>query len=46
MPDQRQVVYGTMCNAGVYHCVAPAQTPVGETCSCPGLGAPSYGSVQ
>jgi hypothetical protein len=41
-----KVAYGAMCYAGVYHCAAPSQTPVGETCSCPGLGAPSYGSVQ
>ena len=38
--------YGGTCFAGFYTCAAPAQTPVGTGCSCPGLGAPSYGSVQ
>jgi hypothetical protein len=41
-----KVAYGASCYAGVYHCAAPAYTPIGETCSCPGIGAPSYGSVQ
>ena len=40
------VAYGAMCYAGVYNCAAPARSPVGSTCSCPGLGAPSYGGVQ
>ena len=42
----QSVAYGSMCYAGVYNCAAPANTPVGSTCSCPALGAPSYGSVQ
>jgi hypothetical protein len=41
-----QVAYGAMCYAGVYQCAAPAYTPVGQTCSCPGLGAPSFGTAQ
>jgi hypothetical protein len=41
-----KVAYGATCYAGVYHCAAPAYTPIGETCSCPGIGAPSYGSAQ
>jgi hypothetical protein len=41
-----KVAYGASCYAGIYHCAAPAYTPIGETCSCPGIGAPSYGSVQ
>jgi hypothetical protein len=45
-PADGKVAYGSMCYAGFYHCAAPAQTPIGDTCSCPGLGAPSYGSVQ
>lgn len=49
-PPQQQsqpapVVYGATCYAGVYVCPAPGYTPVGSTCSCPGLGAPSYGTV-
>jgi hypothetical protein len=44
--SQGQVAYGAMCYAGIYHCAAPANTPIGRTCSCPGIGAPSYGSVQ
>jgi hypothetical protein len=43
---QAQVAYGSMCYAGVYRCAAPNFTPIGETCSCPGLGAPSYGTVR
>ena len=38
--------FGGTCYAGVYTCAAPAQTPVGSGCSCAGIGAPSYGSVQ
>jgi len=38
--------YGRTCYAGVYTCLAPDQTHVGSVCSCPGLGAPSYGSVH
>ena len=41
-----KVAYGSMCFAGVYQCAAPAYTPIGQGCTCPGLGAPSYGTVQ
>lgn len=40
------VPYGSTCYAGVYVCAAPGATPVGAGCSCPGIGAPSYGSVH
>ncbi len=40
------VAYGATCYAGVYVCQAKAYTPIGQTCSCPGLGAPSYGTVN
>jgi hypothetical protein len=40
------VAYGTTCYAGVYVCPAPTQTQVGGGCTCPGLGAPSYGVVN
>ena len=40
-----QPVYGATCYAGVYVCAAPARTQVGQSCSCPGLGAPSYGTA-
>ncbi|HTZ69634.1 MAG TPA: hypothetical protein VMB71_03200 [Acetobacteraceae bacterium] len=40
------VAYGTTCYAGVYSCQAPAKSPVGGGCTCPGLGAPSYGVVN
>ncbi len=43
---QGPVVYGSMCYAGVYSCPAAAKSPVGGVCSCPGLGAPSYGTVN
>ncbi len=41
-----KVAYGATCYAGVYQCVAPAYSPIGQGCTCPGLGAPSYGTVQ
>ena len=37
--------YGYVCHAGFYQCTLPAQVPLGSRCSCPGLGAPSYGRV-
>lgn len=36
---------GGICKAGVYTCRLPLATPVGAPCSCPGLGAASYGNV-
>jgi hypothetical protein len=44
--SRQQVAYGSMCYAGIYQCAAPNYTPIGQTCSCPGLGAPSFGSVR
>ena len=38
--------YGYTCYAGAYMCRLPEQVPQGSQCSCPGLGAPSYGSVR
>lgn len=38
--------YGYTCHAGVYVCRLPQQIPVGTQCSCPGIGAPSFGSVR
>ena len=38
--------YGVTCYAGVYTCQLPQQLPVGTQCSCPGLGAPSFGNVR
>ena len=38
--------YGYVCAAGVYQCRLPQQVRVGEHCSCPGLGAPSFGYVH
>jgi hypothetical protein len=40
------VAYGSMCYAGIYNCAAAARSPVGSVCSCPGIGAPSYGTVN
>lgn len=37
---------GTQCVAGAYQCVLPAAGPLGTPCSCPGLGAPSYGVIR
>ncbi len=38
--------YGYTCYAGVYVCRLPQQIPVGTRCSCPGIGAPSFGTVH
>lgn len=40
------VPYGGTCYAGFYVCQLPQSLPIGSGCSCPGLGAPSYGSVR
>jgi len=40
------VAYGATCYAGAYVCAAPGATPVGSVCTCPALGAPSYGRVN
>ncbi len=42
----RPTGYGATCYAGAYVCQLPAQAPVGAQCSCPGLGAPSFGAVR
>ena len=44
--SQDQRPYGSTCFAGVYTCAAEQDMRVGDGCSCPGLGAPSYGSVR
>ena len=38
--------YGYTCYAGVYVCRLPEQIPAGTQCSCPGIGAPSFGTVH
>ena len=45
-PVGQQVALGATCYAGVYTCALPQALPVGAQCSCPGLGAPSYGNVR
>ncbi len=40
------VVAGYKCYAGAYICNLPQPGPVGTGCSCPGIGAPSYGTVR
>ena len=37
---------GYQCFAGTYVCPLGAQLPIGTQCSCPGLGAPSFGVVR
>lgn len=41
-----QVAYGYQCFAGAYQCPLGRSVPVGSSCSCPGLGAPSFGVVR
>ncbi len=36
---------GTTCKAGFYICQVP-RGPIGAECSCPGLGAPSFGTIR
>ena len=38
--------YGYTCYAGAYVCRLPQQVPQGAQCTCPGIGAPSYGTVR
>lgn len=38
--------YGTACKAGMYSCQTPYPVPLGSPCSCPGVGAASYGNVH
>jgi len=38
--------YGMTCYAGVYICPLAQPGPVGAGCTCPGIGAPSYGMVR
>jgi hypothetical protein len=45
-PMGQQVAFGATCYAGVYTCPLPQARPMGAPCSCPGLGAPSYGNVH
>ena len=41
-----QVAYSGQCYAGFYQCVLPQAGQVGQPCSCPGLGAPSFGVIR
>ena len=38
--------YGYTCYAGSYVCRLHQQVPQGAQCTCPGIGAPSYGTVH
>lgn len=38
--------YGGICYAGAYTCAALPNASSGSPCSCPGIGAPSYGTVR
>ena len=38
--------YGYTCYAGAYVCRLPQQIASGTQCSCPGVGAPSFGTVH
>jgi hypothetical protein len=41
-----QAFFSSQCAAGFYTCVLPQVGQVGTPCSCPGLGAPSYGVIR
>ena len=38
--------YGHTCYAGAYTCQLGGELPAGTQCTCPGIGAPSYGAVR
>ncbi|QDH24224.1 hypothetical protein D5366_01900 [Neokomagataea tanensis] len=38
--------YGYSCKAGIYSCKLPTKVPLATPCSCPGIGAASYGNVH
>ncbi len=42
----RSTGYGYTCFAGAYQCRLGGQLPVGTQCTCPGIGAPSFGTVR
>ncbi len=44
-PPREGQYAGTTCSAGVYVCAVPPG-PLGAQCSCPGLGAPSFGVIR
>ena len=44
-PPQGGAYAGATCVAGAYVCQVPPG-PVGAQCSCPGLGAPSFGAIR
>lgn len=45
-PGAVQVYASNNCYAGFYQCVLPTAQQAGTPCACPGLGAPSYGTVR
>ena len=46
VPGAPQAYASSYCYAGFYQCALPAAQPAGSPCACPGLGAPSYGTVR
>ncbi len=46
LPPPGQAYFSGQCSAGFYTCVLPVPGQVGTPCSCPGLGAPSYGVIR
>ena len=45
-PPPGQAYFSAQCSAGFYTCVLPTPGQVGTPCSCPGLGAPSFGTIR
>ena len=46
VPGAPQSYASSNCYAGFYQCALPAAQQAGTPCACPGLGAPSYGTVR
>lgn len=46
VPGAPQSYASASCYAGFYQCVLPVAQQPGSPCACPGLGAPSYGTVR
>lgn len=45
-PNAPVAGYGFSCQAGIYNCKLPMKVPLATPCSCPGIGAASYGNVH
>ena len=45
-PPPGMMFLSQTCFAGFYQCILSQPGPQGAPCSCPGLGAPSFGTIR